>query len=60
MIFPLTFISNTFVPTETLTALLKTFVEWNPVSTVTQACRELFGNTGPRCRCRTPGRCRTR
>jgi ABC-type polysaccharide/polyol phosphate export permease len=27
--------------------VLRTFVEWNPVSTVTQACRELFGNTDP-------------
>jgi ABC-2 type transport system permease protein len=26
---------------------LKTIAEWNPVSTVTQAARELFGNIPP-------------
>ena len=30
-----------------VSGVLRTFVEWNPVSTVTQACRELFGNTAP-------------
>jgi ABC-2 type transport system permease protein len=44
VIFPLTFIANTFVPVNTLPGPLKTFAEWNPVSTVTQAARELFGN----------------
>jgi ABC-2 type transport system permease protein len=47
VIFPLTFIANTFVPTDNLPAPLKTFAEWNPVSSVTQAARELFGNTSP-------------
>jgi len=47
VIFPLTFVSNAFVPQESFDGVLKTFVEWNPVSTVTQACRELFGNTDP-------------
>lgn len=46
VIFPLTFIANTFVPLENLPHVLKVFAEWNPVSTVTQATRELFGNTG--------------
>ncbi|WP_183094829.1 ABC transporter permease [Nocardioides stalactiti] len=45
VIMPLTFVSNAFVPTESFSGPLQTFVEWNPVSTVTQACRELFGNT---------------
>jgi len=45
VIMPLTFISNAFVPTESFPAVLQRFVEWNPVSTLTQACRELFGNT---------------
>ena len=45
-IFPLTFIANTFVPIETLPGPLKVFAEWNPVSTVAQAVREAFGNTG--------------
>jgi ABC transporter DrrB family efflux protein len=44
IIFPLTFIANTFVPLETLPGPLQRFAEWNPVSTVTQAARELFGN----------------
>jgi ABC-2 type transport system permease protein len=44
VIFPITFVANTFVPLETLPAPLQTFAEWNPVSSVTQAARELFGN----------------
>ncbi|MGY1706868.1 ABC transporter permease [Geodermatophilus sp. SYSU D00697] len=47
VIFPLTFVANTFVPLETFPAVLRTFAEWNPVSAVTQAARELFGNTVP-------------
>jgi hypothetical protein len=27
--------------------VLQTFVEWNPVSTVALACRQLFGNIDP-------------
>ncbi len=46
VIMPLTFVSNAFVPQTSFDGVLKTFVEWNPVSTLTQACRELFGNTG--------------
>ncbi|MCY7373002.1 MAG: ABC transporter permease [Spirochaetaceae bacterium] len=45
VIFPLTFIANTFVPTNNLPGPLKAFADWNPVSAVTQAARELFGNT---------------
>jgi len=44
VIFPLTFIANTFVPSEGLPTVLRHFAEWNPVSAVTQAARELFGN----------------
>ena len=47
VIFPLTFIANTFVPSDTLPGPLETFANWNPVSSVTQAARELFGNTSP-------------
>ncbi len=46
-IFPLSFIANTFVPAEALPGPLQTFAEWNPVSAVTQAARELFGNIPP-------------
>jgi ABC transporter DrrB family efflux protein len=45
VIFPLTFASNAFVPLESFPAVLRVFAEWNPVSTVVQASRELFGNT---------------
>ncbi|AEE45816.1 ABC transporter permease [Cellulomonas fimi] len=47
VIFPLTFVANTFVPLESLPSGLQTFAEWNPVSAVTQASRELFGNIPP-------------
>jgi ABC-2 type transport system permease protein len=47
VIFPLTFVSNAFVPQESFSGVLQTFVEWNPVSTVTLACRQLFGNIDP-------------
>ena len=48
VIMPLTFISNAFVPLESFPDPLQRVVEWNPVSTLTQACRELFGNVDPR------------
>ena len=46
VIFPLTFIANTFVPTNDFPTVLKAIANWNPVSSVTQASRELFGNEG--------------
>jgi ABC-2 type transport system permease protein len=47
VIFPLTFIANTFVPTQNFPTVLKTIADWNPVSALTQAARNLFGNTSP-------------
>ncbi|TFV52967.1 ABC transporter permease [Blastococcus sp. TF02A-35] len=47
VIFPLTFLANTFVPLESLPSVLRTFAEWNPVSAVVQAARDVFGNTSP-------------
>ncbi|QNK83085.1 ABC transporter permease [Nakamurella sp. PAMC28650] len=47
VIFPLTFIANTFVPTNGFPTVLRVFADWNPVSTITQAIRNLFGNTSP-------------
>jgi ABC-2 type transport system permease protein len=47
VIFPATFIANTFVPSENLPGVLRTFAEWNPVSAVTQAARTAFGNVPP-------------
>jgi ABC-2 type transport system permease protein len=47
VIFPLTFVANTFVSGNRLPGPLKVIAEWNPISAVTQAARELFGNTSP-------------
>lgn len=47
IIFPLTFVANTFVPINTLSGALQTFALWNPVSAVTEAARRLFGNVPP-------------
>ena len=47
VIFPLTFVANTFVPTNNFPGPLKAVANWNPVSSVTQAARDLFGNTNP-------------
>jgi ABC-2 type transport system permease protein len=47
ILFPATFIANTFVPTNDFPSVLRTIADWNPVSTLTQATRELFGNTSP-------------
>ncbi len=46
ILFPLTFVSNAFVPSETLPTALRIFAEYNPVSSLVQAARELFGNVG--------------
>ncbi|MER7729938.1 ABC transporter permease [Streptomyces erythrochromogenes] len=46
-LFPLTFISNAFVPAENMPPFLRTIAEWNPFSATVQACRELFGNLPP-------------
>ncbi|MER7013616.1 ABC transporter permease [Saccharopolyspora sp. NPDC000359] len=44
IVFPLTFLSSAFVPTEPLPMVVRTFAEWNPISAIAQASRELFGN----------------
>jgi ABC transporter DrrB family efflux protein len=43
-LFPLTFISNAFVPTSGMPAFLRHVADWNPFSATVQACRVLFGN----------------
>jgi ABC-2 type transport system permease protein len=45
ILFPLTFLSNAFVPSESLPGPLRVFAEYNPVSALVQAARNLFGNT---------------
>ncbi|MFF0813642.1 ABC transporter permease [Rhodococcus sp. NPDC003318] len=47
VIFPLSFIANTFVDPSSMPTVLRVIAEWNPVSALTQAVRELFGNTNP-------------
>ncbi len=47
VIFPLTFVANTFVDSARMPGLLKVVAEWNPISAATLAARELFGNTSP-------------
>jgi len=47
VMFPLTFVANTFAPTESMPPWLRTIAEWNPVSCLTQACRNLWGNGAP-------------
>ena len=41
--FPLTFLSNAFAPTTGMPKALQYFAEWNPVSTMVAACRQMFG-----------------
>jgi len=45
VLFPITFLSNAFVPSDSLPAPLQAFAELNPVSALVQAARNLFGNT---------------
>ena len=45
--FPVTFLANTFAPTENMPSWLRTVAEWNPISSLVQAVRELWGNTPP-------------
>ena len=47
-------------PTEHMPAVLRAIADWNPVSAVTAACRQLFGEPQPIGERSTPGRCSTR
>jgi ABC transporter DrrB family efflux protein len=47
VLFPITFISNVFVPIQTLPTWLQPFAEWNPTSTLTGALRNMWGNPNP-------------
>ncbi|ARF63948.1 MULTISPECIES: ABC transporter permease [Streptomyces] len=46
-LFPLTFISNAFVPVNGMPTFLQHVAEWNPFSATVAGARELFGNTMP-------------
>jgi ABC transporter DrrB family efflux protein len=47
VLFPITFLANTFAPTEPMSHWLRVIAEWNPVSSLAQAMRELWGNGPP-------------
>ena len=47
VLFPITFLSNVFVPPQTLPSWLQPVAEWNPTSTLTASVRELWGNPNP-------------
>ncbi|MEV5005236.1 ABC transporter permease [Streptomyces sp. NPDC056159] len=42
--FVLPLLSNAYIPTDNLAGWLRTTAEWNPISAVTTALRDLFGN----------------
>lgn len=46
LIFGAIMFSNVFVPTETMPGPLRAFAEWNPISAVVAALRELLGAPG--------------
>jgi ABC-2 type transport system permease protein len=47
VVFPLTFLSNAFVPINSMPTVLQTVAAWNPISVVVAATRHLFGNPVP-------------
>jgi ABC transporter DrrB family efflux protein len=47
VLFPITFVSNVFVPPQTLPDWIQPFAEWNPTSTLTASLRDLWGNPNP-------------
>ncbi|MBO2457037.1 ABC transporter permease [Actinomadura violacea] len=46
LVFPVTMLSNSFVPTGGMPSWLQAIADWNPVSAATAASRQLFGNPG--------------
>lgn len=44
---PLGFLSNAYVPIDSMPAVLQPIAEWNPVSAIVQALRVQFGNVAP-------------
>ena len=46
LVFPLTMLSNVYVPTSGMPAWLRAIADWNPVSALAAAVRDLFGNPG--------------
>jgi ABC-2 type transport system permease protein len=46
LVFPVSMLSNSFVPTAGMPAWLRLISDWNPVSAMVAAGRRLFGNPG--------------
>ena len=44
LVFPVTMLSNVYVPTSGMPAWLRAIADWNPVSALAAAIRDLFGN----------------
>jgi len=47
VMFPLTFVANTFVPTAGMPPWLRVIANWNPTSAVVSAARHLLGGAAP-------------
>ena len=47
VILPLSLTSNAFIPTASLPGVLNVIANWNPVSVLASACRQLLGNPDP-------------
>src|SRR5690606_19580360 len=43
-LFPIVFMSNAFVDPSTMPSFVQTVAEWNPISAMVAAARDLFGN----------------
>jgi ABC transporter DrrB family efflux protein len=47
ILFPAAIVSNAFVPTQHMPTVMRVFANWNPISAVTTAGRQLWGNPNP-------------
>jgi ABC transporter DrrB family efflux protein len=47
ILFPLAIVSNAMVPTRNMPVVLRAVADWNPVSALTSAIRDLLGNPNP-------------
>jgi ABC-2 type transport system permease protein len=45
-LFPVVFLSNAFVPPDTMPTVVRNLAEWNPISALVAGARDLFGNEG--------------
>jgi ABC-2 type transport system permease protein len=45
-VFPVTFVSNAFIPVGSMPGWVQSIAYWNPFSATVQACRTLFGSPG--------------